>query len=169
MLEIYVIKVMRKLIFIFLLLTVLSVDKTVLAQQEDPFKAFKLSFMKSFNYPRIMRDSCIATTTIIKISKTKNQLSIVLSDSTNESFKQDFNKIINKLNTYYLQQILDRKIKGYSILIPVYYVFNADYCTNQVDISIFSSSFTRFNGQIYNGDCMLLEPIVIYLSKPIVN
>lgn len=160
---------MKKIIFIFLLLTAISIDKPVYAQTKDPFQDFKLSFMKHFNYPRIMRDSCIATATIIQISKIKGQLSITLSDSANELFKQEFSRVSSKLNTENIKQIWDYKIERYSILIPVYYTFDVDYCRSRIDVSKLASCFSSFNGQFYTGNCKLSDPIVIRMSKPIVN
>lgn len=160
---------MKKLILVILLFTAISIDKAVLAQTEDPFWDFKLSFMKHFNYPRIMRDSCVSTATIIQISKNKGQLSIAISESANDLFKQEFNRVINKLNTDYIKQILDNSKEGYSILIPAYFTFDADYCTSQIDVSMLASLFSRFNSQFYTGNCKLIDPIVIRMSKYVVN
>lgn len=161
---------MRKLIFIFLVLTAILVNKSVLAQTEDSsFKDFKLSFMKHFNYPRIMRDSCTATSTVIKVSQIKNNLSITLSDSANELFKQEFSKVSNKLDTLNLKKILEISKGNTSILIPVYFTFDTNYCDNKVNNTLLPISFSRFDGKFYIGNCKLSEPIIIRLTKPVVN
>lgn len=160
---------MRKSIYILLCLTVISIKKPVLAQQEDRFKSFRLSFMKHFNYPRVMRDSCITTATMIQISMVKNQLSITLSDSANEVFKQEFDQVITKLETISVKQTINKYKNGHSILIPVYFSFYDDYCGTQNENSTLPASFSRFNGQFYNGTCDLLEPIIVRITKPLVN
>ncbi len=159
----------RKYIYSFLLLTLLSVDKPVMAQQDNALRSFRLSFMKHLNYPQNMLDSCIATATILRISKVKSQLSFTLSDSASELFKQEFTRVVGKLNTDELRLSLSNCKDDFSILIPVYYTFENNYCTSAINVSLLSSSFSRFNGQFYTGNCKVVEPIVVRSSKPIIN
>ena len=162
-------KMMKRVIYINIVLTVLTFNNTVSAQQRDAIGTFKLSFMKVFNYPQLMRDSCISTAAIIRITKVKTRLCITLSDSANELFKQELEKVSSKLNTSGIVKMLKNSKKDNCILIPVYFSLDADYCTNQISISVLASKYNRFNGQYFTGNCIISEPIIVRISRPIIN
>ncbi|MEY3679386.1 MAG: hypothetical protein RI924_1527 [Bacteroidota bacterium] len=160
---------MKKLIYLCSFLTAIGINKSLFAQQKDAFRDFKLSFMKEVNYPRSLRDSCITTATIIRITKINAQLSITLSDSATQPFKEEFNKVVGRLNTNSLRRVLDSSKATHSIIIPLYFTFDTDYCASSVNIAAYASTFNRFNGEYETGECNLLEPIIVRLSKPIIN
>ena len=132
---------------------------------------FKLSVLKNIKYPEFLRNSCTPTLSniLIIISKDGKIESIQVSDSADLLFKSEFDRIKGHLDTNGSKLAIKRhKLSGLAIMVPVFYVFGTEYCTNNIGNSGLSdTTYYMFNGKPFIGLTMNLNPIISIMQKPV--
>ncbi len=115
----------------FMLLVLFGFNNKVFAQTRD--NEFQINFIKTIHYPVYLKNSCtpVFTNLLIDISENGSIRDLSISDSAPALFKDEFENEKAKLNIQLLEKIIaQRKLKNCGIIIPIFYVYGQDYCTN---------------------------------------
>ncbi len=153
---------------IVLLISFVLIFSNAFAQNDDG--SFKKSFSAKLDYPRALWSQCIPTfaNLMIEISDNGSVQNIEVSDSAPQLFQNQINKIKSKLKTDLLKSVISsNNLRNCNIIIPVFYIYEADYCGNSFDQAKqpFNNYFI-FNGKPLNKMSLNLRPIVVILHKP---
>ncbi len=154
---------MKKYIFTTLLLLFVSLNSFCQKTEEFPsFEKFYSSISKTLKYPPELRDSCIATVTIMKVNfgSVGRTPTISFSDSAHPSFVEYLQKIKGQLDFKSIYE--DLKEKGYeskTVLIPLQFDSEKIIVCNS---TISSSSLIKlylFNGKPVAGDYIIYPAV----------
>jgi len=130
---------------------------------------FQLNFIKLLHYPDVLKNSCTPTyaNLLIDIGANGAIENLLISDSAPQPFKVAFDTIKSKLNLSLIKKIIaDRHLHNCGIIIPVFYVYAGDYCTNSfVDFN--PGNYILFQNKTYDKLTFTLEPIYQYFYKPV--
>lgn len=137
--------------------------------QKDEFE-FQKNFIRNLKYPTELKNSCIPTFTniLIEISEKGLVNKILISDSAPKSFIEQFNIIKSKLDLTLLNPaIRANKLKKCNIIIPVFYLYENNYCSPSTDqLSYINDNYFIFNGKPLNQLSVNLKPVIVRLYKP---
>ncbi len=143
---------------------------TVCFAQEDE-KRFIGSFLKNFHYPEELRSSCIPTMTnlIVQVNKDGTIGDMMLSDSADPLFRVEFTRMKHQLDSAALKRIAyNRKLKGQAFLVPVFYLFETEYCPNSLSSSKLGiDTYSTYRSIPYNGLVYALPPVINLIYRPL--
>ncbi|WDF55558.1 hypothetical protein [Mucilaginibacter sp. KACC 22063] len=136
--------------------------------QEKDFD-FQKNFVKTFKYPDALKQSCVSTYTniLIEMGDGGKVVSLSVSDSAPQLFKDEFEKIKVSLKFELLNSIL-KDNKAHYYILPVFYVYQSDYCVNSFEApGYLSENYYSFDGHQLNKEAYTLKPIINTLYKPL--
>jgi hypothetical protein len=152
-----------------IILAILFFFKTSYGQEQD--FSFQRSFIGSFRYPDVLREVCNSTYTnlLIQVSTNGKVENIMLSDSAPESFKREFYLIRAKLDLDALKRVISSNhLKDCNIVIPVFYTYAAEYCSNYIESTGYlSDTYLSFSGKTLKKLSFHMKPIIELVNKPI--
>jgi hypothetical protein len=126
---------------VFLMMVLFSCNKVLALENENEFQ---MNFIKTVTYPEQLKYSC-----------------------TPKSLKDAFDLVKNKLKIQLLDNIIiKRKLKNCGIIIPVFYVYGQDYCTNSFS-DFLSMRYLTFDSKMYDKMTVTLAPIIVSFYKPV--
>jgi hypothetical protein len=129
---------------------------------------FQRNFIRTIHYPEFLKNACMPTfaNLLVDVSDKGEIVRLSISDSASKLFRDEFETEKNRLDIQALKNIIDqRKLKDAGLLIPIFYVYGQDYCTNSF-ADFVSSKYLIFNGKPYNKITYNLEPIFVSFYKP---
>lgn len=131
---------------------------------------FQKNFIRNLKYPKELKNGCIPTLAniLVKISEKGLLNEILISDSAPKSFAEQFNIIKSKLDLSLLNSTISaNKLKRCDIIIPVFYLYEDNYCSPSTDqMSFINDNYFVFNGKPLNNVSFNLKPIIVRLYKP---
>ena len=154
---------MKNILFVIFFFSAIN----TFAQNND--YVFQRDFMKVFKYPEFYRNSCNPTfaNLLIEVSEKGTISDILISDSAPVFFKEEFNKIKSSINKAPLDSIIaEKKLKGCDIIIPVFYVYQSDWCVNSFN-EFLPDRYLLFNGKEIDILTYNLKPIFLNMYKPV--
>ncbi|MDT3404499.1 hypothetical protein QE417_003571 [Mucilaginibacter terrae] len=160
----------KRLTLSLLLIIIATVNLNSTFAQVQSFE-FQKSFIRNFRYPKDLTEKCTSTFTNLQITVSSSGKlgEMLISDSASESFKSAFNAIKINLDTIILKQIIEaNKLKGCYIIIPIFYVYASDYCTNSFEpIGYLNDNYVLFKGRTLTKMSYIMKPIMISMYKPL--
>ena len=152
---------------LIILLFTLFYHNTLLAQKVD--YEFQLDFIRTVHYPDDLKHSCTPafTNLLIDVSEKGIIQNLLISDSAPQLFKAEFDRIKRKLNIQLLEKtIAEKRLRNCGIIIPIFYVYGQDYCTNSF-ADFLSGKYLTFESKTYNKPTFSLEPVMVSFYKPV--
>ncbi|CAN5369350.1 hypothetical protein BH09BAC6_BH09BAC6_29130 [soil metagenome] len=151
---------------VFLMMVLFSCNKVLALENENEFQ---MNFIKTVTYPEQLKYSCTPafTNLLIDISEKGVVQNLRISDSAPKSLKDAFDLVKNKLKIQLVDNIIiKRKLKNCGIIIPVFYVYGQDYCTNSFS-DFLSMRYLTFDSKMYDKMTVTLAPIIVSFYKPV--
>lgn len=151
----------------FLAVIFLTLSYTAYPQQTSiEFDSFSKSFIRKFNFPSKMIDSCINSSVLLKINVNNFKVSsIFFSDNAYPSIQTELQKIKPDLDITLLETYAkNTSKKTVQLLIPVFLINQRPECEGKNIDDSDKSRFTTFQGERSSEASMLLDPIVIVNS-----
>jgi hypothetical protein len=147
--------------------TLLFAFNKATAQNEDT--DFQMNFVKTVHYPDDLKQSCTPafTSLLIDVSEKGEIQSLTLSDSAPRALMDEFERVKNNLDTRPLVKIIQkRKLRNVGIIIPVFYVYGQDYCTNSFS-DFLSNRYLTFGFKACTKLTIVLAPVFVSFYKPV--
>jgi hypothetical protein len=158
-------KISKQIMLMVLILFINSIK--VFSQNED--NEFQINFIKTIHYPEYLKNSCtpVFANLLIDVSEKGLIRDLLISDSAPQIFKDEFENEKKKLNIQLLEKIIAaRNLKNCGILIPIFYVYGQDYCTNSF-ADFISNKYLTFESRAYTKLTISLEPIFLNFYRPV--
>jgi hypothetical protein len=104
---------------------------------------------------------------IDRCSADGNITDMVISDSAPALLKDEFESVKKSINIQSIKSLIAKiNLKNAGIIIPVFYVYGSDYCTNSF-ADFLLTGYLTFKSKSYDKLTITLNPIFVSFYKPV--